>query len=247
MFGHPHYGFDVIGSTNDFAKHLVTESTPEGTLVSTFEQSEGRGRLGRQWFSEKGKNVLVSYILYPHGEIHTWKGLPFLCAIAVADAITIITQLHPTLKWPNDVLIHEKKVAGILIETGSFETTRFAIIGIGLNVNQAEFPGGMILKPTSLKLETKQDWSLDLLITSISHQLEIWYKAWSQSGLAYIIAEWKKRSDMLGKKIFTTKAETRLCGVAKDIDDDGNLILIDDAGVAHYIFSGDIGIESNTA
>lgn len=128
--------FESVGSTNDVAIEMAKAGAPEGTVILAKSQSKGRGRRGRSWFDKPGESVLMTAILRPDLPLNRYSELAFTAAVAVAETIEAECGLNPQLKWPNDVLLRDKKVSGTLIESAGGA----AIIGIGVNVKQTEFP-----------------------------------------------------------------------------------------------------------
>ncbi len=158
-FGRELRWLSSVGSTNAEAISWAAEEAPEGALVGTDHQSAGRGRHGRAWSDSPGHNLLFSLVLHPTLSPDYFGLIPLAAGLAVAEAIELHTPFLPTLKWPNDVLIAGRKVCGILLEgqlspkNGSRSTM---VLGIGLNVNQTEFPSDVSSRATSLALETGQ-------------------------------------------------------------------------------------------
>ena len=171
-FGRPYRYVERCAST----QRLLKASDPEGTVACTEEQTEGRGRLGRSWHAPARTSILVSVLLQPRvGE----SRLPELCLVAsraVADAIAAETGLVPSLKYPNDVLVDGRKVAGILAEASE----RRVVLGIGVNVNQTreQLPVDAQAAPTSLRLETGRELDRPRLLAAILDRLELAYDAW---------------------------------------------------------------------
>jgi len=135
--------FPTLASSNDFAINLVAKTKPiEGTVISTAFQSKGKGQIGSSWFSSAGKNLLQSIIFYPKWlSVQDQFLLSQAMALAVADTLNIFSPIKATVKWPNDVYINDKKIAGILIQNGLLNSKiSWSVVGIGLNVNEESFP-----------------------------------------------------------------------------------------------------------
>ncbi len=155
IFGQKIFFFKSIKSTMDYAKKLAEKGEPEGTVVIADYQSHGRGRFGRIWKAEPEKNILMSVILRPTIPLDKFGILSFLTSISVAEAIEKNVDVKITTKWPNDLLINGKKFCGILLEASiTVESGDFVIIGIGINVNQENFPKEIQDYATSLYIET---------------------------------------------------------------------------------------------
>ena len=191
--GKVRFHLDELESTNLYANELIAKSKPsEGTVISTFNQWGGRGQIGSKWLSQAHKNIAFSAILHP-------TFLPirqqFLLNQAVSLAVTDLVAQYSTkklqVKWPNDIYLNEKKLVGILIQ-GSIAKACFqsAVVGIGINVNQTNFPAEL-RNPTSLKLEEQRDFELEELVLNLCRCLEIRYlqlrqNKWTQIQDAYL-------------------------------------------------------------
>jgi BirA family biotin operon repressor/biotin-[acetyl-CoA-carboxylase] ligase len=153
------------------------ESAPEGAVFLADEQTAGRGRSGHFWHSEPGNGIYCSFLLRPPMSPADALWLSLIAGVAVQDAVREVTGLHPDIRWPNDLLLNEKKVAGILTEMSS-ETTRvqYAVIGIGINVNHAGFPPELGHSSTSLRLETGKEWPRFELVAALMRALDREYR-----------------------------------------------------------------------
>jgi BirA family transcriptional regulator, biotin operon repressor / biotin---[acetyl-CoA-carboxylase] ligase len=228
-------------STNAVAKALASEGAPEGALVVAAVQKQGRGRKGRTWFSPVG-GLYASLILRPHlppSEAFTFS---LLSALAVADGLASLDdRLQPTVKWPNDVLIKNRKVSGILIELSTeADLLDYVIIGFGINVNTDSFPPGLRTEPTSLLIEAGTHIRRAFVLAAVLKQIERQYQKFLENGSGPIVSEWRKRCDIEGKLISVERLDTVIKGIVKSIDRDGSLILEDETGRVHRIHSGDI-------
>lgn len=241
-FGQTIYAFDTIDSTNTYAKLLTSGGCSEGTLVIAEEQSQGRGRAGRSWFSEKGNNLTFSIILKPKIKPDSIGIISLYASLAVAQSIENIAHLIPECKWPNDVLLDGKKVCGILSD-GVFDNGQlsYAIVGIGINVNQTAFPDEIIKTATSLSLSTGKNYNRVEVLAVVIGQLEILYDKILLGQLGEILVSWKKYCSLFGKKITIDQQGAVVSGTVITIGDDGGLILQID-GIEKKIFAGDITI-----
>jgi BirA family biotin operon repressor/biotin-[acetyl-CoA-carboxylase] ligase len=169
--------FDAIDSTNSYATHLLAKSDPiDGTVISAAFQKSGRGQIGSGWESESGKNLLLSIILYP-SFLNVRRPFIFNQAIAlgVHDFLSGQTEKAVWIKWPNDIYIKDKKVAGILIQnTLSGSKIQHTIVGLGINILQNKFPDHLS-KATSLSIETGKHPELSSLHEPLFRALEAWY------------------------------------------------------------------------
>ncbi len=215
-----------IESTQNIAISLA-EKGEVNTVVIAEQQSGGRGRMKRKWLSPRG-GVWLSVVLKPAVPTVTSTMLPFVAAIAVCDAIREATNLAATLKWPNDVMVAGKKVAGILLDlSAEAETVNYAVIGIGINANvdASKLKIDREGKPavTSLMDELGHDVNRLQLTKLLLEKIELFYMALEKNGPAAIVAEWCKRSDMMGKKVNVIQQDKRYDGIAADVNDDGSL------------------------
>ncbi|MCD6156015.1 MAG: biotin--[acetyl-CoA-carboxylase] ligase [Candidatus Atribacteria bacterium] len=218
---------DQVDSTNEWAKREALQGAPSWSLFVAESQTRGKGRRGRGWFSLPGKSLTVSLLIRPALSLGPGlTSLPLVCGLAVSLALEE-EGLKSGIKWPNDVLIEGKKVAGILVE-GDFEAEilKYVVIGIGLNVNlsQEDFPQELRLTATSLlEVSGKKHhrlFLLEALLSKLYRCLKKWEK---EESLASLCSELRKRLVTLGKKVkIATPGET-LEGVAEDIDLDGSL------------------------
>jgi BirA family transcriptional regulator, biotin operon repressor / biotin---[acetyl-CoA-carboxylase] ligase len=237
-----HY-FHSTDSTNSTAYQLAVEGAGEGEAVIAEAQGKGRGRLGRQWVSPPFSNLYLSVILRPKLPPHRASLITFMAAVAVADAIEKYCGLTPRIKWPNDLLLKERKVAGLLNEIHS-ETDRihFVILGMGVNLNMDEesLPEELRPRATSLKKETGRSVSRKDFVCSLFRELEQWYELFLEEGGAPVLRAWRARARIEGKKVRVTSFGEVLTGQAVDVDSDGALILRTKQGERKRIVAGDI-------
>ncbi len=175
-FGHVYRYEETCPST----QRLLRGDDPEGAVAIAEEQSEGRGRLGRSWQAPARTSVLVSVLLRPEVETLRLPELSLVAGGAVAQAIAEITGLESTIKFPNDVLLDGKKVAGILAESSDGRV----VLGIGVNANQSaeQLPNDAQTEPTSLRLELGRPVERPELLAAILRQVELAYRAWVSRG-----------------------------------------------------------------
>jgi BirA family biotin operon repressor/biotin-[acetyl-CoA-carboxylase] ligase len=234
---------ETADSTQNLAISLAGKPGSHGAVVIAEQQKSGRGRQKRKWLSPKG-GVWLSVVLKPAIPTARITLLPFVAALAACDAIKA-TGLDARLKWPNDVMISGKKVAGILLDiSAEADQVNYAVIGIGINANvdsaavSARFDG---IKVTSISDELGHSISRLDLTKSLLENLEQYYLEMEQRGPDAIIQKWKKNSDMLGRKIAVTQNDMTIHGVAADVNGDGSLLLRTDHGSVNVI-SGDIRV-----
>ena len=242
-----HY-FRSIDSTNSKAYQLALEGAEEGEVVIAESQVKGRGRLGRHWFSPSFLNLYLSVILRPQIPPHQASLITLMAAVATANAIEKYSGLLPLIKWPNDILIRDRKVAGLLNEIHSeMDRIHFVILGIGVNLNM---DGKMFSKEirgvaTSLKREMGQTISRKAFLQSLLEELESWYEIFLKEGGAPVLKAWRDRAKIEGKRVRVTSFGETLSGVAVDIDSDGAMILETKDGKRKRIVAGDVEYRSS--
>lgn len=235
--------FDTIDSTNTYGKGLDRSSAPHGTVIIAEEQTAGRGRLQRNWISSKGENLLFSVLLYPDFDVEKIALLPFAGSLAVADAIEDVTGLSPTCKWPNDVLIDRRKVCGMLLESSSGPGgIERIVLGIGVNVNQQEFPEEIRYKASSLRNETGREIDRIRLLASIMNALELRYEQLASFPPDRLLNDWRMKALLFGKKIIVLESEFSYTATAVDVAEDGSLIIAMEDGLKRNIFAGDVSL-----
>jgi len=230
----------VVSSTMDIAMQLGLENSPEGTIVLAEAQAKGRGRLGRSWSSPKYKGIYLSLILRPKILPNASSILTLLTAVSICEAIKEITGQDAKIKWPNDIMIHNKKLGGILTELNAeMDSIRFVVIGMGINVNneQKMLPQGA----TSLKELKKEGINRTALLQEILRKIENNYLVFQKKlGPGLIIEKWRTLNITLGKKVRVVCQKEHLEGEAVDIDIDGGLLLRKESGLIDKVMAGDV-------
>jgi len=249
----------VVDSTNILAMQLARQGAEEGTVVLTDSQTAGKGRLGRQWLDVQGRHVLSSTVLRPQFSPYL---LVMIASLAVVNAITSTCKVVASIKWPNDILIGNRKVAGILIETSHDQQGRMlAIVGIGVNVNgpsnqlatstetDLQRPGATA---TTLQSECGHVVSRETFIAHLLFNLEDLHLRLQQEAQEpvakvnqatsrLIREQWRSQLSTLGRYIEVRQGNTLVSGVAEDVDDTGELLLRCHSGKRVSITWGDIG------
>jgi BirA family biotin operon repressor/biotin-[acetyl-CoA-carboxylase] ligase len=239
--------FYALDSTNSKAYQLALNGAEEGEVVVAESQEKGRGRLGRQWFSPPFLNLYLSVILRPKIPPHQASLITLMAAVATADAIQKFSGLPPLIKWPNDILLRDRKVGGLLNEIHSeMDRIHFVILGIGINLNMDEkmFPKEIQAVATSLKIETEQTISRKMFLQSLLQELEKWYTIFMKQGSAIILKAWRDRAHLKGRRVKVTSFGETLAGIAVDVDSDGALILETENGKRKRVVAGDIEYKS---
>ena len=233
--------FTETESTNDRAKEMAVQGAAEGTVVVAEAQTQGRGRKGRDWFSPSKGGIYCSLILRPRIPPIDGPKITFLSAVAAAEALRAVTCLRPSIKWPNDVLLGGKKVAGILTEMASEpDAVDYVVVGLGMNVNTVAFPGNIGEKATSVCKETHESTSRVALLRAYLEQAENWYERFKREGFPPILERWRSLANIMDKPIRVEMINETVEGRVRDIDPDGVLILMDKNGPSHRILSGDV-------
>jgi BirA family biotin operon repressor/biotin-[acetyl-CoA-carboxylase] ligase len=231
-----------LTSTMDAARQKIIAGAPEGTVIMAGEQTAGRGRLKRLWSSPAG-GIALSVILYPQKDYLPY--LIMLASLAVVRSIALVTGLEAQLKWPNDVLIHGKKVCGILVES-DIEKNRvaYAIIGIGINANfkLAAFPEISPLA-TSLSDELGEDVPRVAIIRHLLIEMERLYLTLPDGEPIY--QAWRNKLATLGKRVRVTSGESRLEGIAEAVARDGRLLLRQTDERLTEIIAGDVSLRDD--
>lgn len=245
VIGKKIYYFDIIDSTQNFALKLASRPYENGSVVVARRQTHGRGRQNRKWISPSG-GIWLSILLRPNFEVSHVSMFPMLVSLALGKAIEKVLGLRPKLKWPNDLTLKNKKVAGILVDA-SIQSNQidYMVIGIGINFkikpsviykkakNSRNFYGAASL------VERDKDSDPVALLQAFLYELEqIYYKV-VEKNLDGIKDEWKKRSSTIGTSVNISTPDREIKGRAIGIDDDGAL-LVSSRGVTHRLLVGDI-------
>lgn len=231
-----------VASTMDLARQEARGGAAEGTVIVAGEQTGGKGRRDRVWLSPPG-SVSLSLVLRP--AVAELPRLVMAAALAVVDAIEAVTGLQSRIKWPNDVLINRKKVAGILVESGLGQASvDYAIVGIGINVNLrlADYPEIAPLA-TSLSDELGRTVSRLALLRKLLEEMERLYLA-LPSGES-VFERWRERLVTLGKRVTVSWGETSIDGVAESVAPDGSLQLRHQDGGLSQVVAGDVSLRDD--
>jgi BirA family transcriptional regulator, biotin operon repressor / biotin---[acetyl-CoA-carboxylase] ligase len=234
--------YDTVGSTNTVALELA-EGTEEGSVIIADRQEKGRGRLGRSWVSPAGVNIYLSIILRPRLGPEYVTLLTILSAVACTHGLRKTTGLAVSVKWPNDLMVSERKLGGILTETKIIRNgIVLAVIGIGINVNMAapDFPDHMRSTATSVKNETSKSVMREPIISAILNETDRWYKVLQIGQTQEIISEWRRLTSTLGRQVLVTTGQDTYIGLAEAIDDRGMLLIRLPSGETKRISSGDL-------
>ncbi len=235
------YYWPAIGSTNDELKRLADEGAPEGTLAIADEQTAGRGRLGRTWVAPPGSSLLMSLLFRPD-----WlaparaQQITMLCALAAADAVAAIAGTQPSLKWPNDLLLDGKKLAGVLTELSfAGDELAWAVVGVGLNV-AVDFAGQpqVAATATSLSMAAGRSVSRLSLLHAYLSGVEARYDALRAGQSPH--GEWAARLATSGQAVTVHAPDGVYQGIAESVDETGALLLRQPSGEVVRMLAGDV-------
>ncbi len=235
---------EEVDSTNNIAKQLAAKGCEEGLIVVAEEQTLGRGRLARGWFSPYGKGVWFSVVLRPPFAPQEAPKCTLLAAVAVARALREISGVECGIKWPNDILFQGRKLVGILTEmSAEMDAINHVVIGMGINVNikPEEFPKELEEIAVSLAALSGREFSRILILQAILVHLEGLYQEVLQKGFAPVLDAWRSLSLTLGQEVRVMGLKDEFSGVARDIDDDGAL-LVETAEGLKRVLTGDVSI-----
>ena len=241
----PIYHFESTASTNDAAKVLGAQGAVEGTLVVAETQTAGRGRLGRHWLSPPGLGIYASLLLRPPLPPNELPQITLSTAVSVVRALTRAVGVTPGIKWPNDLMLKGKKLGGILteMETES-DQIRYLVVGLGLNVNNPDFPPELAGQATSLLKAEGRRFSRLSILQAWLEEFEALYMRFLAHGFPEILEEWKQHSVTLGKYVAVRQGPRQVEGLAMEVSADGSLVLETARGEEVKVTSGEITLES---
>lgn len=224
------------GSTNVDVAELARAGAPEGTVVVADHQSAGRGRLDRTWETPAGTSLAVSFLLRPADVPPArWPWLPLLAGVAAVEAVTELAELGAALKWPNDVLVGNRKLAGILVERVDTSSGPAAVVGVGLNVTQRadQLPTGATSLATEIGRARRRrhgtEPGRDDVLAALGDRLADWYAAWRGAGgdpVEGLAAAYRRRCSTFGRRVrVEVPSGESMDGLALDVDGFGRLVL----------------------
>jgi len=242
LFSPIHY-FTIVTSTNDIARQMAAAGEPEGTVVFALEQTAGRGRQGRAWNSPAGQGLYLSVILRPQTSFPVVQLIPLAAGLAVAETLKDIYAVLPDIKWPNDVMVGGRKACGILVES-SIESGRidFAILGIGINLGQEEFPESIRANATSMLKETGLLIAPNDLLGPLLDRLVQWYRLTTTSP-AEIIKRWEESSTYARDcRVTICTSEETIEGITAGLTEAGALLVELPGGLEREVFCGEVSL-----
>ncbi|WP_312831786.1 biotin--[acetyl-CoA-carboxylase] ligase [Sedimentibacter saalensis] len=232
---------EKVDSTNNYAKN---NDLSNGSLVTCEEQTTGRGRLGRRWESQKG--MCMSVVLIPEIELSQISKITQVCAAAVAkalDELEIISQI----KWPNDIFLNGKKICGILTEMKTeMNKNPYVVVGIGMNINNDNFPDEIKDVASSLYMETGIIFEKSLVAAKILNNFEILYNEFIKGNFKESLDICREKSYVIGKNINLIENNLVRKATAVDISSEGELVVITENGTTEKIISGEVSVRLNT-
>jgi BirA family biotin operon repressor/biotin-[acetyl-CoA-carboxylase] ligase len=238
--------FEETTSTNDLIEKLARDNVKEGVVVFAESQTRGRGRLGRKWMSPARKGLWFSVLLRPALRPQAVTQLTIGAATALRRAIELHTGLKPEIKWPNDIIVQRKKVAGILTELSAEpDRVKYVVLGIGVdvNLNATDFPADLRPLATSLKAESGKTVSRAELAIAILRELDADYARILRSDFASVADEWEKHCTTLGREVRIQIGERQIRGRVESLGEDGALLLRTEHGHLERIIGGDVTVD----
>ena len=231
-------------STNaEISRRLNNHPPEEGLVVIADCQTSGRGRLGRVWHSEPENGIYLSTLFRPALSPEKLPLITLMTGLATIFAVNQVIPCPARLKWPNDLLLNGKKIAGVLCENHSTQYPAAVIIGIGINVNHSQFPSEIKDIATSLKLETGLKINRTSLIKNLIMQLDFQYNELKNNKIKMLLENWCQNTDLFGKTITINKGNQKITGKALRLDKLGRLVIADKSGDELTLDSGEMNLE----
>lgn len=234
---------DEIDSTNEELKRKWY-SLPSGALVLAKRQTGGKGRMGRVWESRSETGIWMSFLIKPDIRPCNISSLTLVAAMACQEAIRNVVHIDTHIKWPNDIVVNGKKLVGILTET-SFENDKvnYVIIGMGINVSMQNFPGELAFRATSFAMEGLNDIDRNRLVAEIGSCFEKYYDIYVMNeNMSGLKSEYENKLVNINKEVVVIENDSRFEGIAKGINDSGELMIQLDDGRLVYVRSGEVSV-----
>ena len=231
---------ESVGSTNDYIKENA-QKLMDGTVVTTREQTKGKGRLGRVWKNKKDDDISFSFILRPELSPMEVSAITPLCGLAVAKGLNEYFDFDAKIKWPNDIIVGNKKICGMLTEMScEFDRLEYLVVGIGVNVMSKAFPEEIAHKATSCVLQSDKEINKNQLLAVILKQIEDILLGGNYRFNKENLEEYKAYCATLGRKVTFTRRGESVEGVATDINNDGELVVTLPDNTTETVFSGEV-------
>jgi len=240
-FGEPRYDFPSLDTTMREATERAERGAPEGTLIVAYEQTSGRGRLGRSWVSQPSVGLYFSLVLRPPLAPAAALALTLAAGLGVARGVGESCGRRCDLRWPNDVLLGGKKCCGVLVEmTAAEERVRHAVVGVGVNVNQRELPAELASIATSLHIETGCEYLREAVLEAVLRRMEQYYEMFLERGTEAIVTAFSRSSSYVrGKRVVIENGPEEISGTTAGLDERGVLLLdVDGRGIEPILAGG---------
>ncbi len=229
--------YDSLPSTQPVATRLAEAGAPSGTAVVAGEQTAGIGRQGHSWHSEPDSGLYVSLVLYPPIEPATRPVLTLALGLATAEAIARVAGIRCDLRWPNDVMLNDRKTAGILVQLAGDA----AVAGIGINVNHETFPDDIAGLATSIRIATRQRYDRADLLVALIESATAFSKMLDEAGKEAILAAFTRASSYTkGKRVYVDMGDRQIEGVTAGLDDYGFLRILKPDGTVETVLAGGV-------
>ena len=242
--------YDELDSTNDEARRIAEGGGSHGAVIWAREQTEGRGRMDREWISEDG-NLYVSILLAPGCDLETCSQLSFVTAVAAVETLEplLLQGGELSCKWPNDILLDGKKLGGILLESletaadepGDNALTRWVIVGVGINIDNC--PDDTDIPATYIKSAGVEIVSAKIVLSRFIHHFITWYDIWSKKGFTPVRKAWMDYAYGVGEEARVHLPNDTFSGTFDKIDTKGRMILLEKGGKKRTITVGDVFFE----
>ena len=241
-FGQPVYRFETIDTTMKEATIRAEDGASEGTLILADQQTSGRGRWGRSWVSQPGVGLYFSLVLRPPAAAARSSVLTLALGLGAARGIAEACGVQCDIRWPNDVLLNNKKCCGILVESAAESgSMRYAIAGVGINVNQAAMPPDLSDIATSLRIETGCEYLRETVLQAVLKHCERYYEMFLERGAQPIVNAFSRASSYArGKKVVVELGDSRVYGSTAGLDPGGILLLEQEDGSIEPILAGSV-------
>ncbi|MBI1847446.1 MAG: biotin--[acetyl-CoA-carboxylase] ligase [Candidatus Rokubacteria bacterium] len=239
------YLFNEVSSTNTVLARLAREGAREGTVVIAESQTAARARLGKRWFSPWGVNLYISLLLRPAIPLRALPGFSFIASLALCDTIRQ-SNVMATIKWPNDVVVGRRKIAGVLAQCGTRgDAVDYVVLGMGVNLNVTREMlehalGDEAPLATSLANETEQEVDRNLFVATLLNMLEKWLNVYRTRGAQAVLYAWHERDALAGRKVSVHGDSLHDTGWVVGLSPDGHLIFEDVKGESHELLTGEI-------
>ena len=234
-----HYAH-TLTSTNLVLKDMARQGAPHGSLCLCEMQTAGRGRMDRQWSSPEGQGLWLSVLLRPQLPAEQAPLITFCCALAMTKAVRQLIGLDAQIKWPNDLVLHRKKLCGILLEMGFDADGFWVVAGTGLNIRRSAYPADLAERATSV-----EEWAhvpdRGALLAAYLHALEVSLAAVEQQGFAGIAEEFRQACITLGSSVHVLGTDLTFTGTAEDIDETGALLVRTESELRR-VLAGDVSV-----